>query len=235
MKHIIYLFALLAIACVSRPSAPPYYLHADTIYSWVQIRMLTDTFIPAGNESTVINVPINPPIVFEYDPRAVRWEEGETLRYADGDWNLDITQICESPGLWRPYWNDEIPMIEKAQGLWLHSPDSLPKLIFYFNITSQFIVLPGKPIEEYHVNQMVYGYSDRLVLSPETEGVAPVVCRITDWLPVNDSTIVGFAPEVKVEWQRRFGENAVRIDFLSPGNSFNMQAYEFWRDTTLIR
>ena len=198
--------------------------------------MLADTeWMPVGTDFAILDTPFNPPLVIEYNTPGVRWEEGETLRYADCDWNLDITQMCPSPGLWRPYWSDEIPMIEKAQGLWLHSPDSLPKLIFYFNTTSQFIVLPGVPIEEYHVNEMVYGYSDRVVLSPETEGVAPVVCQINDWLPVNDSTIVGFAPGVRVEWQKRFGENAIRLDFLIDGKSFNMQAYEFWRDTTLIR
>lgn len=106
-----------------------------------------------------------------------------------------------------------------------------PQTVFDFVSTSQFIVLPDT-VEEYHRSMRVYGFSDKVVLGTSDERTSPVVFWMVGWSIVNDSTVVGTGEACICEWQRRNGEEAVVIWV---NESLTFHAYEFWRDTTLIR
>lgn len=109
---------------------------------------------------------------------------------------------------------------------------------FGFVSTSQFIVYPSR-IEEYHrtapISQTEKGVCVGTFNGQWAE--CNVIFTVDKWVYWNDSTVVGYGTgETRVEWQRRNGEQAVWVDFVSSdGEALIFQAYEFYRDTTLIR
>jgi len=117
---------------------------------------------------------------------------------------------------------------------WL-TTDTIYPPVFEFTTVSQFLVF-SDTIEEYHMSQRVVGIKGRITLTSATESCQPASFPIDTWKQVNDSTIVGFSTHCRAEWQRRFGEDAVRVDFVDPlrGPAYYI-AFEHWRDTSMVR
>lgn len=117
---------------------------------------------------------------------------------------------------------------------WLTTDTIFPP-VFEFTTVSQFLVF-SDTIEEYHMSQRVVGIKGRITLTSADESMQPASFPIDIWKQVNDSTIVGFSTHCRAEWQRRFGEDAVRVDFVDPvrGPAYYI-AFEHWRDTSMVR
>ena len=108
--------------------------------------------------------------------------------------------------------------------------------VFSFTSTSQFLITEAGGLEEWHRQVRVYGTFSRVVLCVEAEASAPVVFKVLKWYFLNDSTYVAACSDARVEWQRRFGEQAMRVDFMdSELKPANMQVFEFYRDSTWVR
>lgn len=131
--------------------------------------------------------------------------------------------------------NGIYPDIEHSPRVRLLTTDTIFPPIFEFSTVSQFLVF-SDTIEEYHMNQRVVGIKGRITLVSAEESAQPASFPIDVWKAVNDSTIIGFSSHCRAEWQTRFGEQAVRVDFIDPvrGPAYYI-AFEYWRDTSLVR
>lgn len=115
----------------------------------------------------------------------------------------------------------------------LSFPDTFapPPTIFDFASTSQFVVTPDS-ISEHHRDVRVYASGNMVVITTSDERTSAPIFWIEQWLFLNDSTILGGGSGTRCEWQRRNGEEAVVV-WATPSLTFH--AYEFWRDSSLIR
>jgi len=128
-----------------------------------------------------------------------------------------------------------LPAVEMSFKSRLSITDTIFPTQFDFESTSQFIVF-SDTIEEYHIQQRVIGYPDRIVLAVTLEGANHASFPISNWYKVNDSTIIGDSPYCRAEWQRRWNENAIRVRFVDPNQGpAEFLAFEHYRDTTFVR
>lgn len=120
--------------------------------------------------------------------------------------------------------------------------------VFEFNSTSQFLLITnedgGVGIEEFHRSIDVCATWEMIVIPVAVESQAPLVFDVMKWYFVNDSTYIAYGrlhghdtsiPSIKAEWQRRMGEEALRIDFMDDHRRpACLQMYQFYRDKSLI-